>query len=259
MTEAPASKRRVRQAFDRAASSYDGAAVVQREVCAALARFAATHPCTRAPQRLLDAGCGTGHALSLLHAAHPGAEVLALDFAPAMLGCVRGHARVCADLEHLPLAEACIDAVWSSLALQWCAPNRALGELMRVLRPGGVAWIATLGPHTLHELREAFRAIDDAAHVIDFHPPEHWAAAAAAAGLKVCASSRSTHAAHAPDLRTLLRDIKAVGAHTVEQRRRQPLGRQAWQRLEARYEHWRQADGRLPATYDVILMVLEKR
>ncbi|WP_230976162.1 methyltransferase domain-containing protein [Pseudothauera nasutitermitis] len=251
-------KARVRLAFHRAAATYDRAAQVQREVCARLEAFATAHACRRPVARVLDAGCGTGHALARLAALHPGAQVLALDFAPGMLARVNGHACICGDLERLPLAGGCIDALWSSLALQWCAPQRALGEIARVLAPGGSAWIATLGPHTLHELREAFHAVDRAAHVIDFHPPQTWRAAAEAAGLAVRTLERAPAWALAADLRSLLAGIKAIGAHSVGPAPRAPLGRAAWRTLEARYETRRRPDGLLPATYDVILLAVEK-
>ncbi|MBS0552842.1 MAG: malonyl-[acyl-carrier protein] O-methyltransferase BioC, partial [Proteobacteria bacterium] len=65
-------KQAVRSAFDRAAESYDGAAVVQREICHRLAGFAAAAPCVGAPRRALDAGCGTGYGVDLLASLCPG-------------------------------------------------------------------------------------------------------------------------------------------------------------------------------------------
>lgn len=287
-------KRAVREAFNRAASSYDGAAAVQRAACAALARFAAPYRPAGSLTRVLDAGCGTGHALALLGERFPAATLLALDFAPAMLArlvvartgaappgdteraaihdagsdveseCGFAHPAcaavpLCGDLEALPLADASVDLVWSSLALQWCDPARAFTEFARVLRPGGAAWLATLGPGTLHELREAFAAVDDAEHVIRFHPPGHWLASAAHAGLAVRAHDTCTVYALADDLRSLLADIKAIGAHSVGAgRRRAPLGKAAWRTLQARYERHRRSDGLLPASYDVILIALTR-
>lgn len=266
MTDRARHKQTVRGAFDRAAASYDSAAEVQREACRRLADFAGALPQPEPVRRVLDAGCGTGYALGLLAQLYPSATPIALDFAPAMLaqlptGDTPGNAPqpLCADLEALPLAAASVDAIWSSLALQWCEPAVALREFARVLRAGGVAWIATLGPQTLHELRGAFAAIDDADHVIRFHPRERWVAAAAAAGFAPIADANAPVFALAPELRALLHDIKAIGAHSVgPQRRRQPLGRAAWRQLEARYESHRRADGLLPATYDVILLGLKK-
>jgi malonyl-CoA O-methyltransferase len=266
LTDRTEHKRAVRRAFDRAAESYDSAAAVQREICTRLAAFAAGHPPDGAVTRMLDAGCGTGYGLPLLARQFPAATCMALDFAPAMLArLVPAQAAgvavsaLCADLEALPLADASIDLVWSSLALQWCDPALALAEFARVLRPGGRAWLATLGPRTLWELRDAFHAIDSAAHVIAFHPLAHWLAAATHAGLSAAACDNTVAFALGPDLRMLLRDIKAIGAHSVgAARRRQPLGRAAWRALEARYEIHRRDDALLPATYDVIYLALAK-
>lgn len=265
MTDRAEHKRAIRRAFDRAAETYDSAAAVQREICTRLAAFASGHPPVGAVARILDAGCGIGYGLPLLARQFPAAHCMALDFAPAMLARLvpapAGEAvsALCADLEALPLADGSVDLVWSSLALQWCDPTLALAELARVLRPGGRAWVATLGPRTLWELRDAFHAIDGAAHVIAFHPLARWLAAAAQVGLTAAAHDNAAAFALGADLRTLLRDIKAIGAHNVgAARRRQPLGRAAWRTLEARYDIHRRDDALLPATYDVIYLALAK-
>ena len=159
-------RHQVRQSFERAAATYDQAAGVQRLACKILAEQLPQS--LSATPRLLDAGCGTGYALPLLQAFAPTAEVLALDLAPAMLA--RAHAataRIQGDLECLPLATACIDLYWSSLAWQWCDPARALAEARRVLRPGGYFLLCSLGPATFTELRQAFAAVDDYPHTFD--------------------------------------------------------------------------------------------
>lgn len=278
---APAHTRRhaIRTAFERAAASYDAAAHIQRETCSRLAAFGTgfDRSLALAPgARVLDAGCGTGFGLAALDRLCPDAHRIGVDLAPSMLAHARLRAGqpaevraqapeaaaflpVCGDLEHLPLATTSLALVWSSLALQWCTPRTALAEIARVLAPGGVALVATLGPHTLRELREAFAAIDEHRHTIDFHPPAHWNAAATGCGLQVEGVENVALQACAPDLRRLLRDIKAIGAATVDgERRRRPLGRTAWAKLEAHYERHRRADGQLPATYDLILLALRK-
>lgn len=267
MSDRRAHKHAVRRAFDRAADSYDGAAAVQRQACDRLADFAARLASAPAARIALDAGCGTGYGLAALAALCPATTTVALDFAPAMLRrALHGAAALpqrplalCADLEALPLAPGCVDAIWSSLAMQWCEPAQVLGECAAALGSGGVAWIATLGPDTLWELRTAFAGVDEAAHVLDFHDAACWRAAALQVGLECVACETEALPALAPDLRRLLRDIKAIGAHTVGgERRKAPLGRSAWQRLEAAYEVHRRSDGLLPATYDLILLALRK-
>lgn len=271
MNERGVHKQRIRKAFDRAAERYDSAAAVQREACERLARFATVFT-SKSPLSsgiVVDAGCGTGLGLPALAALCPDAYLLVIDLAAAMLEQARRAASalalsarlpaVCGDLEHLPFAGGSLTLLWSSLALQWCAPEASMREIARTLAPGGQAYIATLGPRTLHELQTAFAGIDQAEHRIAFHDVGTWAAHARGAGLDVAGFESLDIHALAPDLRKLLRDIKTIGASTVTgARRRAPLGRAAWQSLEDRYEIHRRADGLLPATYDLILLALHK-
>lgn len=260
MNDRSNTKRAIRKAFDGAAQSYDSAASVQREICAHLSMLAAGHGLAGA-RRVLDVGCGTGYGLDALGALAPAAQRIALDFAPAMLQSLKPDPQtqpLCADLEAMPLADACIDAVWSSLALQWSTPARAFAEMARVLCPGGRAWLASLGPATFIELRDAFRTIDDARHVIDFHSAQAWQQAARLAGFRILAAQQQHCFARAPSLRGLLHDIREIGAHSLGNAPRKPMTRTQWRTLETAYEVNRQHDGQLPATYDVILLALEK-
>ncbi|NIV73292.1 MAG: methyltransferase domain-containing protein, partial [Gammaproteobacteria bacterium] len=80
---------------------------------------------------------------------------------------------VCGDAEAIPLADASVDLAVSSLMLPTCPrPERVLAELHRVLVPGGLLMLASLGPDTLRELRQSWMAVDRHVHVqgfIDMH------------------------------------------------------------------------------------------
>ncbi|MCL2875901.1 MAG: malonyl-ACP O-methyltransferase BioC [Betaproteobacteria bacterium] len=256
-------KTQIRRAFDRAAPTYGAAGHVQG--AAAQRLLALTHAQTLPTHvhRVLDAGCGVGQSLPALSAFFPHAQCIALDFSTAMLAHAARTAcaphLVCADIECLPLTDGSIDFYWSNLAFQWCSPEATFREVFRVLSPGGVARIATLGPRTLHELRTAFGAVDDGDHVIDFISVEHWLAASKTAGLTIQFHAHETLFDFAADLRALLGNIKAIGARTVtSQRRRRTIGRKGWQALQCAYEAFRRPDGTLPATYDLILLALRK-
>lgn len=245
---------RVRQSFEQAAARYDTAADVQRLICDALAeRLAALAPAGWAPQRWLDAGCGTGYALPLLQGRFPQAQAIALDLAPAMLEQAGAQwPRIAADVEHLPLRNASIDLYWSSLTVQWCDLPRVLAEARRVLRPGGRLAIATLGDDTFHELRHAFASVDPHRHTIGFHSADEVAGMADAAGLRGYQLHRRPEIRHFANLKTLLRSVKTVGANQLGHGRRTGLlSRQAFARAEAAYESLRTTQG-LPLTYDVI-------
>ena len=78
-------KRRIRQAFDQAAVTYDEAADVQREVCDRLAEYFKPSSSDWQPAAILEAGCGTGYGVRWLQQHWPRAELTLVDFASSML------------------------------------------------------------------------------------------------------------------------------------------------------------------------------
>lgn len=253
-------KQRIRQAFDQAALTYDAAADVQREVCDQLASDFAQVGGDRQPNAILDAGCGTGYGVHWLEQRWPDAEISLVDFAPSML--IASHARspqalrVCADIEALPFADHQFDLYWSSLAWQWNDCQRCLTEAGRVLRPDGILAMATLGANNFPELRHAFAEIDDYSHVLAIPDPEQLLANCQSGGWRVRRWRREPVRRYYPDLRALLRRVKAVGAREVEQRRPAPFSRTTWQAITARYERLREAEG-LPLTYDGVWLIAD--
>jgi len=99
----------------------------------------------RAGDRVLDAGCGTGRALTPLRAAvGPSGVVLGVDLTPAMLqaavqaGRDRDGRLLLADVAALPLRSDALDAVFGAgLVSHLPDPAENLRELARVVRPGG--------------------------------------------------------------------------------------------------------------------------
>lgn len=88
---------------------------------------------------VLDVGAGTGAAGEVLH--ERGAVVVAADLQHGMLsgGAVHEEMRVVADLTAMPLRSAAFDIVVAAFVLNHLAdPGAGLGELRRLVRPGGV-------------------------------------------------------------------------------------------------------------------------
>ncbi|WP_267397518.1 malonyl-ACP O-methyltransferase BioC [Pseudomonas sp. GM_Psu_2] len=259
-------KRQVALSFSRAAAQYDGAALLQRRVADGL--FARLHALEERvwldPQRWLDLGSGTGYCSRALARRHPQAEGLALDLAPGMLSHARAQGAgarhyLTADAERLPLrAESC-DLIVSSLALQWCPDlPRVLAEARRILCPGGVLAFSSLVAGTLDELRQSWARVDDQVHVNRFRPQTAYVAAAQASGLQGLTLEVAPERLHFPDLRALTQHLKAIGAHNLNQGRPQGLtGRQRLAAFTQAYESLREPAG-LPATYQVIHVLLRK-
>jgi malonyl-CoA O-methyltransferase len=153
----------------------------------------------------------------------------------------------------LPLADASVDLVFSNLMLQWCDDlDAAFAEIARVLRPRGLFTFTTLGPDTLVELRDAWRAADAGEHVIPFTDMHDIGDGLVRAGLAepVLDVERMTLAY--PDALALMRDLKAIGAHNANAGRARGLtGRRRLAAMQAAYER-RRRDGVLPATYEVV-------
>ncbi|HSO07569.1 MAG TPA: malonyl-ACP O-methyltransferase BioC [Pelomicrobium sp.] len=261
--DARVDKRQVRQAFDRAAASYDRAAVLQREVADRM--LERLDYVRLAPAAILDAGCGTGYGLERLRERYPQATRIALDLAPAMLRYVRERAPwwrralgrqpglVCGDLERLPLRPGSVDLVWSNLTLQWCNDLKAAFDgVHRALTVGGLFMFSTFGPDTLKELRAAFGRVDRYTHVNRFVDMHDIGDLLLAAGFADPVVDMEFVTVTYPDFARLLAEIRAIGAHNVTRgRRRGLMGKRAWQAAREHYETLRR-DGVLPATFEVV-------
>jgi malonyl-CoA O-methyltransferase len=249
--------RRVRHSFDRAAKTYDAAAVLHAEVREnLLARLQLT---TLNPSVVLDAGAGTGHAARALKRRYPKARVVALDSSPQMLheaarqqSWLRPFARVCADAGLLPLADASVDLIVSNLMLQWCDPDAVFAEFRRVLAPHGLLSFSAFGPDTLRELRTAWDQVDSHSHVHHFIDMHDLGDALVRAGFASPVLDVERYILKYLTVRKVAEDLKATGAHNATTGRAKGLtGARKFAAMQAAYENFRQ-DGRLPATYEVV-------
>lgn len=113
--------------------------------------------------------------------------------------------------------------------------------------------LSTFGSDTLHELREAFAAADDARpHVSPFADIARFGDALVHAGFRDPVLDRESYRQHHPDLATLMRQLRALGAtNALAGRRRTLTGRSRFAAAAAAYEPLR-TDAGLPATWEVI-------
>jgi len=262
-------KARLRASFDRAAQTYDAAAVLQAEVRERM--FSRLDLIKIKPEIILDAGCGTGHASLELGKRYSKSQVISLDIASSMLkktaaqysavlrllGMVKQQA-VCADIEQLPIADQSLDMIWSNLAVQWCNDlDLAFSESHRVLKSGGLFMFSTFGPDTLKELRQASNVDADYIHVSRFIDMHDIGDALVRAGYTAPVLDVEQFELTYDDVIDVMRDLKAIGAHNAAQGRRRGLqGRGFLQKLTNSYEQFRKGSkaegGKLPATFEVV-------
>lgn len=253
--------RAVGDSFGRAARHYDAHAGLQRAVRAHLLALAT--PYWPRGSLILDAGCGTGVFSEEAARAGLGWEILALDIAPGMCEIAKTHCPQVAnaDVQEIPLADACVDGVFSSLMLQWVnRPDRVFSEMARVLKPGAHAVLSTFTDGTLKELAHAFRSVDDRPHVSDFMAPHRLLKLAEDAGLILAVAQQAEVVEHYPDTVALMRCLQAIGATNHHARRRRGLmtSRQ-FASLEQAYRHRYASPRGLPATWQVLMLAVRKK
>jgi malonyl-CoA O-methyltransferase len=263
----------VRRQFARAAATYDGAAVLAREVERRM--LERLDYVKFAPARILDAGCGHGAGLRELGRRYPGAQLLGVDATHAMLrGATRaatlgeraraligrgGPRFIGADMRALPLADASCGLVWSNFGLAFAGePQAALREFARVLEPGGLLMFSAYGPDTLRELRWAFSQAEEQAyadaHVHDFTDMHDLGDMLAGNGFAPPVMDMEMLTLTYADVNAMARDLRASGqTNALASRRRGLTGKSRWQRMAAAYEGARARDGGpLPASFEVV-------
>jgi len=122
--------------------------VMRRQIVPPVTRYLRSRERNAGPARILDVGCGTGSALNQLALTHPAERYWGLDLSPfylrhaaRRLAHVKHLSLVGDNAEHMPLADGSFDVV-TSVFLFHELPARArqnvLGEMRRVLKPGGL-------------------------------------------------------------------------------------------------------------------------
>jgi SAM-dependent methyltransferase len=147
MSTDPYAEFKARQKALWALGNFGDMAVFTTPVAGHLVRFADVKP----GQAVLDVGTGTG--VVAITARSAGATVSGLDLTPSLLAQARENAAVAGhrdivwhegDAEALPFHDGEFDVVLSQFGHMFAPrPDVAVGEMLRVLRPGGVIAFAT--------------------------------------------------------------------------------------------------------------------
>lgn len=127
-------------------------------------RAVPSYPC--AGWKVLDIGCGIGQTL-LAPELRAAAELHGIDTDRAAVDFGRSrpgnsHLRLsCAPAEKIPYEDESFDLVYSRVAVPYTNVPRALGEMHRVLKPGGRLWLTLIAFRAeLQRLRAAVSRLE---------------------------------------------------------------------------------------------------
>lgn len=217
-------KEQVERQFNRAASSYDRHAAIQRVMADRL-----LEEVTRLqppPRRFLEIGCGTGYLTQQILHRHPGSVLTAVDLAATMIEVARK--RLPNDRVHFVVGDAesidfdsiaPVDCVVSNATIQWFThPQQTLNTLTKAVSPDGWLWVSTFGPRTFQELNGLFLEMElkmglpSARHSLPLAPVSKWVKRLHQAGLSRVSAKTFIHTVTYPDCRRFLCSIQQMGA-----------------------------------------------
>jgi len=210
----------------------------------------------------LDLGCHGGELKSALRGRGGIETLVSADLSPKM-AALAGTPALAADEEALPFAEASLDLVLSNLSLHWVndLPG-ALVQIRRALKPDGLLLASMLGGTTLQELRAALYQAETEvegglsprfsplADVRDLgNLLQRAGFALPVADFEVITVSYETPL-------KLLADLRGMGESNANSERRTTFSRRATllRAVEIYMENFADADGRAPATFEVITL-----
>ncbi len=251
-------KLKVRHAFAQAAPHYDDFAHLQRTVANRLLEKSSLNTLKG---NVLDIGCGTGYLTAQLQRMGGYQQLIALDIALPMLQIAQQRLQapvhyLCGDAEAIPFQAEALDAVFSSLALQWCNHLSAtLGDLRRVLKPGGTLAFATFGAQTLVELKQAWASVDQYRHINDFYTPRQLQALLPEDAWQAVRVEQQLYRPEYSSVALLLQELKGLGAQSVTSGRKPQLtSKKQMQQMVEAYPKINAA-GRIVASFEVIWVI----
>lgn len=210
----------------------------------------------------LDLGCHGGEMGRLLKGRGGIKTLIQCDLSPAMAASAGGLA-VAGDEEFLPFGDGRFDLVLSNLSLHWTndLPG-ALIQIRRALKPDSLFLATLLGGETLKELRRALLEAEveteggASPRVSPFADVRDMGDLLQRAGFSQPIADYDMVDVTYTDPFRLLADLRGMGETNVLMERRKGFTRRAT--LLAAAERYRKlyarADGRLPATFQVIYL-----
>jgi len=240
----------IKRSFNRAAKSYDKAAILQREVADRLLdslKFMLIEPKT-----ILDCGARTGYMTKALQERYPTARVISLDIAEQLLQQASCNLKLCSSAEALPIQKQSIDLIISNCNFHWSNDLSAcFREARRVLKPEGLLLFTMLGRDTLHELRNSFGE-DAQTHVHSFLDMHEVGDQLLQCGLVDPVMDMETITLRYQSIKAVFKDLKDTGSSNLNtERSRNLTGKKRWESMLHLYEGFR-INNAYPASFEII-------
>ncbi|NQY63838.1 MAG: malonyl-ACP O-methyltransferase BioC [Alteromonadaceae bacterium] len=250
---------KIARSFGAASHSYD--------VSARLQRYSGKHLMPWLPNlhdlTVLDLGSGTGFFTNILASQYK--HVIGLDMSRLMIDYaeenrVKDIHWLQADAFKMPLQDASLDLVYSNLVIQWCDPlDKALKEILRVLKPGGLFIFSTLADGTLNELKSSWAQVDDDQHVIDFKTERELSLLFNTSQSILIEHNCQDIVLEYENVLHLAHELKGLGANQVPKKLQKGLaGKDNWKKMTVSYQDFQEPSGVYPATYKVFYGLLVK-
>ena len=225
--------------FNKAAGSYEANVDIQPIVAQFVAEQAQMHI---SPSHLtLDVGCGAGRLKQFL----PNYQIIGIDAAENMCA-LELHPTICADAVCMPLADCSIEAVISSLCLQWIPLQKAVAELARVMQPNAYAVIGLLSDGTMQELKQVYESLNIPPHMLKYSTSQQMTDIFNSCGFEIISHHQQTTIIYHSSAWQFFKQLKLIGANRTNQT---PLTNIQLKQLMRIYEQqFMQAQG-LPVSY----------
>jgi malonyl-CoA O-methyltransferase len=259
----------VRIRFDNAATSYDKHAWLQEEIGQRLIDKLSI--LKSPPTQILDIGQGTGLLCLKLQKSidKNKARLFGIDLSYAMCQQAtqkfspRGWLKffktkthpkfIQANAQQLPFQAEKFNLLVSNCVIQWCTDlPRLFKECHRVLTLNGSLFFSSFGPDSLQELKYCTQKISQASHVHDFIDMHEIGDHLLSVHFTDPIVDMEKITTFYPTVKSLLLDLKKIGATNQHKQRTKGLITQNWiKRLEIEYEKLRTPEG-LPVTWEVV-------
>jgi NADH dehydrogenase [ubiquinone] 1 alpha subcomplex assembly factor 5 len=213
----------------------------------------------------VDLGCHGGELARTVNGRGGIETLISCDLSPRMaaLAVSKGGPVLSTDEEALPFAPASLDLVLSNLSLHWVndLPG-ALVQIRQALKPDGLFLACMLGGATLQELRSAlYQAETEIEGGLSprFSPladVRDLGNLLQRAGFALPVSDFETITVSYTHPLKLLQDLRGMGESNANSERRLSFSRRAtlMRAMEIYSENYADADGRVPATFEVITL-----